>query len=83
MVTQANPMPTSPRMHAGHTRPRHRRWWVIGTIIALSLGVYALGLTWAIDHVEAGVEGSIRVAPVVARANDANTPVADEGDGLK
>ena len=79
MATQAQPTTT----HADRTPPRIRRWWVIAAIIALSLGVYAVGLSWAIGHVETGVENSIRLAPGVAQANDSDTPMPGSGNGLE
>lgn len=79
MATQANPTTT----HADRIAPWIHRWWMIGAIIAFSLGVYAVSLSWAIGHVETGVENSIRLAPGLARVNDLDTPIVDRGDGLE
>lgn len=70
VVTRTHPS----RMHPSPAHARHRRWGVIATGVVLALSVYALGLAWAANRLESGIQKSIHPLPVAMDEAGARGP---------
>jgi len=54
-------------LREGAAAAAHRRWCMLAIALALLLGLYAGGVAWLTQQVEAGVNRSLQPLPALAR----------------